>query len=218
MLHLTGVRKKLGDFTLDVDRLEIATPGVYGLVGHNGCGKSTLAKLITGILTPDSGRVHTPLGGGEVTMVATKPYMMDDTVINNLAYPLQVRGIKNRRELCEQYLGKAGFSEYRNRRARGLSSGERQKLALLRAMIFNPRLLILDESMTDLDVAGTELFTRLILEQQARNRAVCIVISHRLSQIRRMCSHVFLMSAGRIEAQGASEEVLGAARGGVPPS
>jgi len=208
MLGLSGVRKTMGDFTLAVDDFRVPGPGIYGLVGPNGCGKSTLAKLITGILTPDSGRVDTPLGGGEITMVTQKPYIMDDTVLNNLAYPLKVRGIKNWREPCGEYLEKIGFLGRGNLQARRLSGGEKQKLALLRAMIFGPRLAVLDESMTELDLDSLDLFTGMILERQKRDGSAWIVISHQLSLIRRMCSRVFFMTAGRLEAQGPTEEIL----------
>ena len=208
MLRLTGIRKTLGDFTLAVDELHVPVPGIYGLIGPNGCGKSTLAKLVTGILTPDSGFIDTPLGGGEITMVTQKPYIMDDTVLNNLAYPLKVRGVKNWRELCDKHLDEIGFLGRRNLPARRLSGGEKQKLALLRAMIFGPRLVVLDESMTDLDIDSLELFTGMILERQNRDGSAWIVISHQLSLIRRICSGVFFMTEGRLEAHGTTEELL----------
>jgi len=208
MLRVSRLAKKQGDFSLYVEELRIESPGVYGLMGPNGCGKSTTAKLIAGILKSDGGKIETGLESRDVTMVTQKPYIMDDTVFNNLAYPLRVRGIENYRELCEERLGKIGFLERKNQRARALSGGEKQKLALLRAMVFNPKLVILDEAMTDLDLDSLDLFTGMILESQKQNPAVWIVISHQLAHVRRLCGHVFFMANGKLETQGPTEELL----------
>jgi len=208
MLRIASLEKARGEFRLSVDDMRIPGPGVYGLIGPNGCGKSTLAKLIAGIMKPDGGRIDTPLAGREITMVTQKPYIMDDTVFNNLAYPLRLRGVGGYRRLCEECLEGIGFSGRRNQQARGLSGGEKQKLALLRAMIFNPGLVILDEAMTDLDLDSLDLFIGKILERQRLAPVAWIVISHQLSQVRRLCDHVFFMSDGRLEAQGPTETLL----------
>ena len=215
MLRVTSLKKTLGvkgatqgAFLLSIEDLHIRSPGIYGLMGPNGCGKSTAAKLVSGILKPDSGRIDTPLGGRDITMVTQKPYIMDDTVYNNLAYPLRIRGVENCRTLCDEWLEKIGFLERKNQRARGLSGGEKQKLALLRAMIFNPRLIVLDEAMTDLDLDSLDMFMEMILERQKRAPVVWILISHQLAQIRRLCDYVFFMTGGRLEAQGPTEELL----------
>jgi len=217
MLRITSLKKTHaadsaraagGKFSLCIEDLRIERPGVYGLVGANGCGKSTLAKLICGILKPDAGRIETALGSRDITMVTQKPYIMDDTVFNNLAYPLRIRGAKNVRGLCDEQLEKIGFLGRKHQMARGLSGGEKQKLALLRAMVFGPRLIILDEAMTDLDLDSLDMFIGMILERQARSPAAWIVISHQIALVRRLCDRVFFMADGRLEAQGPAEELL----------
>ncbi|MCL2193570.1 MAG: ABC transporter ATP-binding protein [Treponema sp.] len=208
MLHIASLKKTLGEFSLSIEDMRIREPGIYGLIGPNGCGKSTLTKLIAGIMKADSGKIDTPLTGRDITMVTQKPYIMDDTVFNNLAYPLRLRGVSHYRKLCDEYLEGIGFARRKNQQARGLSGGEKQKLALLRAMIFNPGMVILDEAMTDLDLDSLDLFIGKILERQRQAPALWIVISHQLSQIRRLCEHVFFMTDGRLEAQGPTEELL----------
>jgi len=215
MLHISSLKKTLGGFSLFIEDMRIQKPGIYGLIGPNGCGKSSLTKLIAGILKADGGKIDTPLASRDITMVTQKPYIMDDTVFNNLAYPLRLRGVRHYRELCGEYLGEIGFTEKRNQQARGLSGGEKQKLALLRAMIFNPKLVILDEAMTDLDLDSLDLFVGKILERQRQTPTVWIIISHQLSQIRRLCEHVFFMTDGRLEAQGPTEELLRSANPAV---
>jgi len=209
MLHVASLEKKLGGFSLCIDSLRIDSPGVYGLIGPNGCGKSTLAKLACGILQPDSGTIRRH---PQTTMVTQKPYVMDDTVFNNLAYPLRIRGAGNYRTLCDEQLERVGLLERRNRHARELSGGEKQKLALLRAMIFNPGLIILDEAMTDLDLDSLDLFTGMILE---RRQTAWVVISHQLAHVRRLCTHVFFLANGRLETQAPTETLLKSANPAV---
>jgi ABC-type multidrug transport system ATPase subunit len=206
LLNIVNLEKTIGAFSLTIERLQIHAPGIYGVIGPNGCGKTTTAKLISGILSPDRGNIDISLCG--VTMVSQKPYMMDDTVYNNLIYPLRLRGITPNRESCDESLGKIGLLERRNQRARGLSAGERQKLALLRAMIFNPGLIILDEAMTDLDIDSLDMFEGMVMDRQKQNPIVWIIISHQLAHIRRLCGYLFFMAGGRLEAEGPADELL----------
>ena len=206
---LTGVEKQLGDFSLNIERLVISGPGMYGLVGPNGSGKSTLAKLITGIIQPDRGSIDTGgLGERNITLLSRKPYMMDDTVYNNLVYPLKLRNIKPDPRLIDEYLDKMGLSQRRGQKARSLSSGEQQKLALLRALIFKPRLIIADEAMTALDIDSLDLFENMILDEQKKDPVIWIVISHQMSHVRRLVDRLFFMYRGKMEAEGSLEEIL----------
>ena len=208
MLRVSSLAKTAGSFSLSISELRVESPGIYGLIGPNGCGKSTTAKLLCGILQPDGGKIDIALEPRDITMITQKPYIMDDTVYNNLAYPLRLRGVQSYKPLCDEYLAKTGLLERKNQRARGLSGGERQKLALLRAMIFNPRLIILDEAMTDLDLDSVDLFEGMILERQRQDPIVWIVISHQLAQVRRLCGYIFFMANGKLEAEGPTEALL----------
>ena len=207
-LRITSLKKTRGTFTLFVDKMEIHSPGIYGLIGPNGCGKSTLAKIISGILPQDSGKVETPLDCRDITMITQKPYIMDDTVFSNLAYPLLLRGIKNYKDLCDENLKKAGLFERRKQQARMLSGGEKQKLALLRAMIFNPKLIILDEAMTELDMDSLDMFESMVLQRQKQSPVIWIIISHQLAHIKRLCDSIFFMTDGHIEAEGSVKELI----------
>jgi ABC-type multidrug transport system ATPase subunit len=208
VLKVSSLEKKLGSFSLSINDLCINSPGIYGLIGPNGCGKSTMAKLLCGVLQPDSGKIDISLDRLAVTMITQKPYIIDDTLYNNLAYPLRLRGVKPLAPLCEEYLEMTGFLERKKQRARELSGGEKQKLALLRAMIFQPRLIIRDEAMTDLDMDSLDFFEGMILERQKNDPVIWIVISHQLAQVRRLCDYIFFMNGGRVEAEGPTEELL----------
>ena len=207
MLHLTSLKKTFRSFSLSIDNIQINSPGIYGIFGHNGCGKSTLAKLISGIMKPDSGQININIEKKDVTMITQKPYIMDDTVFNNLAYPLRLRRTFDK-SLCDEFLKLAYLFERKNEKARGLSGGEKQKLALLRAMIFRPKLVILDESLTELDLDSLDLFENMILEQQRNEQSIWIIISHQLAQVRRLCGYVFFMANGCLKAEGSTEDMF----------
>ena len=208
MLTLSGLEKKLGDFSLHIEEMVIQRPGIYGLVGPNGSGKSTLAKLIAGLMEGDRGSIDTNgLGPREITLLSRKPYMMNDTVYNNLVYPLRLRNISPDPQLIAGYLEKMGLSGRGKQKARLLSGGEQQKLALLRALIFKPRLIIADEAMTALDIDSLDLFEKMILDEQRKDPVIWIIISHQMSHVRRLVDHLFFMYQGRLEAEGTMQEL-----------
>jgi ABC-type multidrug transport system ATPase subunit len=208
-MKITGLEKTQGSFSLRIDEMALPGPGIYGLIGPNGCGKTTTAKLIAALLAPDRGAVDPEgLTDRDITMLTQTPYMMDDTVYNNLIYPLKVRKIKPDNTLCDQYLDRIGLLRQRKQRARSLSGGERQKLAMLRALIFKPRFIILDEALTDLDIDSLDMFENMILEKQKSDPVIWLVISHQLPHVKRLCDYIFFMSKGRLETQGPAEEIL----------
>jgi len=208
-MTLTGIYKKLGNFSLCVEKLVVPGTGIYGLVGPNGSGKSTLAKLMAGLLEPDNGRIDTEgLGPRDITLLSRKPYLMNDSVYNNLVYPLKLRNIKPDPLVIDSYLERMGFSERRKQKARSLSGGEQQKLAFLRALIFKPRIIIADEAMTALDIDSLDQFENMILEEQKKDPVIWIVISHQMSHVRRLADNVFFMYQGKIEVEGSMEKIL----------
>jgi len=208
-MTLTGIEKKQGTFSLCIDNLKITEPGIYGLIGPNGSGKSTLAKLMAGLLEPDLGSMDTGnLGPRDITLLTRKPYMMNDSVYNNLVYPLKLRNIESDQNLIAEYLEKMGFSHRARQKAKSLSSGEQQKLAFLRALIFKPRLIIADEAMTAMDIDSLDIFETMLLEEQRKENNTWIIISHQMPHIRCLCKHIYFMYQGKIESHGSAEEML----------
>jgi len=208
-MRLTGIKKKLGDFSLVIDNLTITKPGIYGLIGPNGSGKSTLAKIMAGLLVPDEGKIDTEgLNEKDITFLSRKPYMMDDTVYNNLMYPLQVRGIKPDSYTTALFLSKMNFTNRSKQRAKSLSGGEQQKLAFLRAIIFKPKFIIADEAMTAMDMDSLDYFEKTIKEEQEREKSIWIIISHQMPHIRRICDSVFFMYDGKMEIEGNVQEIF----------
>jgi len=206
---LNEVRKKLGDFSLYIEELIISNPGVYGIIGPNGSGKSTLAKIMAGLIEPDSGSINTEgLSMRDTTFLGRKPYMMEDTVYNNLVYPLDIRKIKPATDIINEYLDRMNFLQRSKQRAKSLSGGEQQKLSFLRAIIFKPKFVIADEAMTAMDMDSLDLFEKTIIEEQKKENSIWIIISHQMPHITRVCDYIFFMYGGKIETQGKIQEVF----------
>jgi len=208
-MKITDLKKDYDRFSLRINNLTLAPGQIHGLIGPNGCGKTTAMKLIAGIVQADSGTIDTEgLTSRDITMAPRKPYFLHDSVYRNLTYPLSLRKIKPDRELVDYYLEIAGLKERRKQYAPGLSSGEQQKLSLIRTLIFSPKLILLDEALSSLDIESATMFEQIILDRQQKEPVTWVVISHQLSLIQRLCSHVYFMYDGSIEADGTTGEIL----------
>jgi len=208
-MKISNLEKQMGDFHLHIREMNLEDGLVHGLVGSNGCGKTTLSKLITGILTPDGGTIdYEGLTFRDITMTSQKPYLLHDTVYQNLIYPLKIRGIRPDEEEADQWLSRCGLLDKKKQYARSLSSGEQQKLSFIRALIFKPKLVIVDETLSNLDPDSTELFEQLILEQQRKRPITWITISHQLVHIKKICDRVHFLERGEQLAEGTPEEIL----------
>jgi len=189
--------------------MAIPSGKICGLIGANGCGKSTTVKLLAGLIQQDAGIInYGKLSNKDITLIPQKPYIMRDTVINNLIYPLKLRKIQPNTELINHFLELAGLQDLKQAYAPSLSSGEGQKLALIRAMIFSPKVIFIDETFSNMDVKSHANFEKYILERQNNHPITWVTISHQLSTIKRMCEYVFFMDDGKIKEEGGTEEVF----------
>lgn len=150
------------------------------------------------ILKPDKGKIsYEGMELKDITMTAQRPYLLHSSVYENLIYPLKIRKRKPDREKTDRLLEEFGLLDKKNQYARSLSSGEQQKLSLLRALIFQPKLIIIDETLSNMDPESVEKFENRILEEQKKDPVTWIIISHRLSQIYKLCDRVCFFSKDR---------------------
>jgi len=144
--------------------LALAAGGSYVLTGDNGCGKTTLLRIVAGLETANGGMLrfrsatidlgHYPEAlRREVVYVHQQPYLFNTTIAHNIAYGLKMRGVpKRRRELLvEEAIVWAGVGHLGSVLPHKLSGGEKQRVALARAKVLNPGLLLLDEPTANLD-------------------------------------------------------------------
>jgi ABC-type multidrug transport system ATPase subunit len=208
-MKIIDVKKELGNFNLDIRNLELESGCIHGFIGGNGSGKTTVAKLIAGILSPDSGEIqYEGLRSTEITMTTQKPYILHSSVYDNLIYPLRIRKIKPDETEIDKILKKYNMLDKKSQYARTLSSGEQQKLSFLRMMVFKPKLVIVDETLSNLDSESLELFENRILEIQQEENMTWIIISHQLPQILKLCDKVHFFSKGRIVESGNKDAVI----------
>ena len=208
-MRITNVKKSFEKFSLHIESLDIPEGKIYGIIGPNGCGKTTAMKLMAGVTLPDSGFIdYEGLTPRDITMVMRKPYLLHDSVINNLLYPLRIRKIKADTGLIEHYLEIAGLQDYRDEYALTLSGGEQQKLSLVRALIFSPKLVFIDEAFSNMDIESVAFFENYILDMQKSKPMTWVIISHQLSNIKRLCEFVFFMYNGEVKSSGLAGELL----------
>jgi len=208
-MKICDVKKNFDKFSLHIGSLDMPAGKMYGIIGPNGCGKTTALKIMSGVLLPDSGHIdYEGLTPREITMIFRKPYLLHDTVYRNLIYPLRLRKIEPDKELMEHFLDIAGLYNYRNGYALNLSGGEQQKLSLIRALIFSPKLIFIDEGFSNMDIESVAFFENYILDIQKEKPATWVIISHQLSNIKHLCEHVFFIHNGEIKASGPTDSIF----------
>lgn len=200
-----GARKLLDDITLAVEE-----EGRTVILGPNGAGKSLLMRVCHGLVHPDSGAVEWcgPSGNDarmRQAMVFQRPMMLRRTVRANLDYPLKLRRLspENRRNLVDDALSLAGLSDQSEQPATTLSSGEQQRLSLVRAQALRPDVLFLDEPTASLDPAATGRIEDLILRIAGTGTKV-VMTTHDLGQARRIADEVIFLHNGRVLEQSPS--------------
>lgn len=198
-MRITELRKKVGKTDLYIEDLKIETGMIHGLVGPNGCGKTTLLKLIMGVLEPDSGTVDLEgIGPRDITMMSQRPYLMHTTVYENIIYPLRLRGSVIDEKEIDELLERTGLLQIRDQYAGSLSSGERQKLSFVRATVFRPKLILMDETLSNLDAESGKLFREMIIERHREDGSTWLIVSHQWDAMNELFDDVFHMEKGRI--------------------
>ncbi len=166
-LTAEGLRHPIGNRTLRAERLVLDAGRLYAVCGPNGAGKSTLLRILAGLVVPAQGRVH--VGLDPVTLVHQQPYLLRGSVLGNVEFGLRARrlarGEARRRGL--DALDEVGLRDLAVRTARSLSGGEAQRLALARALVIEPRVLLLDEPAAALDADGRSLLAALLARRRA---------------------------------------------------
>lgn len=217
-LTITSLIKKYQNRTvLNIPELELEEGYVWGIIGPNGSGKSTLMKIIAGLLEPSSGKIHyrdQKLKDGvqkDMTLVFQKPYLLRTSVFNNIAYPLQIRGYSEKeiRERVHELLESFQIEALRDQKAWTLSGGEGQKVALARALIFKPKLLMLDEPTANIDPSSIMLLEERIQEYYQQEKPTILMVTHNIQQTRRLCNRVAFMNEGEVLDSGEPRRIFG---------
>jgi putative spermidine/putrescine transport system ATP-binding protein len=218
-LDVANLTKRYGR-TVSVDRatFQVADGEFFTLLGPSGCGKSTILGMIAGIVEADDGRIHLdgkditrqPIHRRDVALVfqqyALFPHM---TVRDNVAFGLKMKGTP-RGELTrrvQEVLQLVQLVDHSYRYPRQLSGGQQQRVALARAIIVKPRVLLLDEPLSNLDAKLRVELRSELREIQLAIRQTTIFVTHDLSEAFEMSDRVAVIAAGRIQQIGTPAEL-----------
>lgn len=186
-----------------VDRLELSQGQTIHLQGDNGCGKTTLMKLLAGLITPTNGSItgqgFAPLPWwrsnpllGKAVYLHQHPYLFDGSVEYNLNYPHPFCNM-SKAELntrTNKAIEMAALTHLRTQTASSLSGGERQRLAIARAWIMQPKLLMLDEPTSNMDQYSQDLVYTMISELQQLGTGM-LISSHQTCSLTRLCDQTW---------------------------
>lgn len=198
-MRITNLEKNIGKFQLNIDDLYIKPGKIHGIAGPNGCGKTVFLKTIMGIYEPDKGQIdYEGLTNRDITMMPQRPYLLQTSVYKNLIYPLQVRNYTWDEMEMDAWLLRVGLLDQKRQYARSLSSGERQKLSFLRALVFHPKLILVDETLSNLDAESELLFEKIILEIQEKAPITWLIVNHQLDHIDQLCDEIHYMEKGGV--------------------
>jgi len=210
-----NVQKIRGSFSLDA-QFELPTPGVVALFGQSGCGKSTLVELLAGLLDADSGRIaldgtvlmDKALGVNVAAQRRRIGCVFQDArlfphlrVAANLRYGAHRATDKPYVDL-DTVTALLGLAPLLRRRCHQLSGGERQRVAIGRALLSQPRLLLLDEPLASLDSARREEVLPYLEILRDQLTIPMVYVSHQFDEVLRLATHLVLIRAGKTLAQG----------------
>ena len=213
LVHKGYLREKAGVVkAVDGVSLEIEKGEAFGLVGESGSGKTTLGKIILGILSPDSGEVK--LGTQRLQVIFQDPHnsldpkmKIRDIISEGLNFKTrndQNPVLKSVEEVLDLVkLPKSALAKYPHQ----FSGGERQRIAIARAVITDPEFIVCDEPVSSLDVTIQLQILNLLKEIRERLGVTYLFISHDLRVVRFMCGRVAVMKEGRIVEEGPTEKI-----------
>lgn len=215
MINFENVSKyALNDVSIHIPKGEIV-----GLIGASGAGKTTMIKLACGLLAPDSGRVYTldkdPVLNRKLyknnvsTFVVGVPLLCrDDTVLQGFELIRSMYGIgksefdKRYKELSERL----DFGRYENQAVKSLSLGQRMRAELGAALVYEPKLLLLDEPNVGLDENGKTVLCE-ILTERCKNGMTVLMTSHDMAGVSKMCSRIALLDSGSLVFYGSEDNL-----------
>lgn len=220
MLQLENIEKKFGDKTvLQNINLTVGKGEIFGLIGQEGAGKTTLFKIAAGLLRPDQGAVllsGVPIeqmprtAKMEVGYVPSSFRLYDKLTVKEYMefyagfYPLT--GLKKDRWICE-ILDQLELLELENVFVEKLSHGMSRRLCVAQALLSDPQVLILDETGNGLDARARQEFRRLLKNMSQTNRTI-LISSHMISDLPDYCTSVGVLDAGRMIMQGSMTQIM----------
>jgi iron(III) transport system ATP-binding protein len=225
-IRIQSLTKRYGSVAAAFDvSFEVPSGGTLALLGPSGCGKTTILRCLAGLETPDRGTIEIdgePVfdrdrdidlaperrGLGIVFQsYAVWPHM---TVAENVAFPLKVRGMSatERLDRASRMLDLVGLKGFEHRSATLVSGGQQQRIALARALVHEPRLVLFDEALSNLDARLRQQMRTELRELRDRLGFTAIYVTHDQAEAFGLADQIILMNQGAIETTGTAREVF----------
>ncbi len=216
---LEGISHQYGDApALENVDLEIKQGEFFTLLGPSGCGKTTILRILAGFLTPTQGKIL--LDGEEITHLPAQKRGMgvvfqnyalfpNMTVEENIAYGLRIRHLSKEKiaDRCQYFLELTGLTEYRSRKIDQLSGGQQQRVAIARALIVQPKMLLLDEPLSNLDIALRIRMRQEMQEIQRKTGITTLFITHDQQEALSISHRIAVLDRGRVQQIGTPDEI-----------
>lgn len=204
--------------------LSIESGDIYGIIGMSGAGKSTLVRCINFLEVPTKGRIL--INGkslGDYTSRELRKQredigmifqhfnlLMQKNVLENVCFPLYIQGKskKDARKRAKELLDIVGLGDRTGAFPAQLSGGQKQRVAIARALASDPKILLCDEATSALDPQTTSSILALLKDINQRFNITIVIITHQMSVVREICSHVAIVKGGEVAEQGTVEDIF----------
>ena len=210
--QIKNLLKKYPGFELRVDDLLLFKGEVFCLLGPSGAGKTTLLRLLNFLEEADEGEIifegrsYFPNNNNtrplemmrKITTVFQRPALLKDSVWNNIIYPLKIRKRQVNKQEIMPVVEELGISHLLRQNSRTLSGGEAQRVAMARALVFKPQVLLLDEPTANLDPGNIKIIEQMVTKYAAQEKPTVVWITHNHFQAKRVGDRVCLLEGGHL--------------------
>ncbi|MCK5684923.1 energy-coupling factor ABC transporter ATP-binding protein [bacterium] len=194
---------------LDIDFLEIEKGSIYAFLGANGCGKTTLLKLLNGLLLPTKGTIkfkglsvvdNNPLLRMSTVYLHQNPYLFSQTVAENIAFGLKVRKYSKESiaKKIQEMLELVDLSGFENTPSNELSGGESQRVSIARAFAVEPEVLLMDEPTASVDKQNISNIERILLDLNSSKSTTVIISSHNESFSEKLADNIYHIEKSKL--------------------
>lgn len=214
-IEVKNLVKTFGENTvIDNVSFKVNDSETLAIVGFSGSGKSTILKLICGLITPDSGEIIT--SEGDTAMVFQYSALFDSlNVADNITFALRERKdlrkkykTQDLKEIIRQKLELVGLKGIENKFPSELSGGMQKRVSFARAIVTEPKSILYDEPTAGLDPISSTLIEDYIVRLKEETKAASIVVTHQMSTITRTADRVIMLYGGKIVFEGTPDEML----------
>mgnify|MGYP003686957951 FL=1 len=213
------VKKFKSNIAVNNISLQIEKNNTLGLLGPNGCGKTTSIGMMLGLITPTSGEIF--IDGIKLNsqnrinllslMNFASPYVelpKKLTVRQTLAVYARLYGVINKVERIEELVEDLNLSKFLDKNTGELSSGQKNRVSLAKSLINKPKLLFLDEPTASLDPDVGDFVREYLEKYKKKNELTMLLASHNMKEVERLCSKIIMMKQGKIVDEGTCEQII----------